>query len=206
MDVIAWVISLILDIISTLGYPGVIFFMILESMCLPVPSEVVLPFAGALAAEGDMNWILVGLAGTLGCLIGSVVAYYVGLKGGEPLLRKYGKYILINERHIDSSERWFKKYGDAVVFFSRLLPVIRTFISLPAGMYKMNFPRFVFLTIAGSLPWCLALSYAGYLLGSNWRDLEGDFRAFEVVIVVAILVGLVSWIAYKWMKKTKAHA
>ncbi len=206
MDLIAWVVAFIMGVINALGYPGVIFFMTLESMCLPVPSEVVLPFAGALAAEGEMNWILVGLAGTLGCLIGSVIAYYIGLKGGEPLLRKYGKYVLINEKHIDSSERWFKKYGDAVVFFSRLLPVIRTFISLPAGMYKMNFPRFLVLTVVGSLPWCLALSYAGYLLGSNWSSLEGSFRTLEIIMAVALVLAFVGWIAYRRLKKTRVQA
>jgi membrane protein DedA with SNARE-associated domain len=209
MGIIESVVQIILDLIGALGLPGVFGLMTLESMCLPIPSEIVMTFAGALVFQGestmlDGSWlglIAVTMAGTLGCAVGSIIAYYIGERGGRPFVLRYGKYVLLNEKHLDSAERWFIKYGDMAVFVSRLLPVVRTFISLPAGMAKMNFTRFVVLSFIGSLPWCFALTYLGYILGANWQAVEGVFRQLDILIVVAG-VAVVIW--YIWDRKRKA--
>jgi membrane protein DedA with SNARE-associated domain len=209
--IIAWVVQVIMDLILFLGIPGIVGLMALESMCLPVPSEVVLPFAGALVAMGKLvifnnpiiDTFIVALAGTLGCTIGSVIAYYIGLKGGRPLVLRYGKYILLNEKHLDTTEKWFNKYGDWAIFGSRLLPVVRTFISLPAGMAKMNFKRFVVLTTVGSFPWCLALAYIGLELGQNWAAIESLYRPLEIAVVIGVAALAVY---YLWKRYTsKRH-
>ncbi|MDD1768633.1 MAG: DedA family protein [Methanomassiliicoccales archaeon] len=191
MGIIEWGIFFIKDLILTSGYPGVFFLMALESACVPIPSEIVLPFAGWLVYEGQFNLILATLAGTFGCLAGSVFAYLVGLYGGRKFVLKYGKYLLLNEKSLDSAERWFTKYGDSAVFFSRLLPIIRTFISLPAGMAKMNLARFSVLTFIGSLPWCFALTYVGFALGPNWESITTVFRGLDILIVLGIVFVLV---------------
>ncbi len=203
MDIIAWAAEVIKDIISGLGYPGLILLMGLESACFPIPSEIVMPFAGWLAFDGRFNLILVILMGTLGCTLGSVGAYIVGERGGRGFIRRYGKYILLNEGHIDSTELWFKKYGDLAVFGSRLLPVVRTFISLPAGMARMPFWRFTILSTLGALPWCAFLAYVGYVLGENWQSIEGSFREIEILIVVVIVVAAIYFI-YSRRKRRKS--
>ncbi|HTY48007.1 MAG TPA: DedA family protein [Methanomassiliicoccales archaeon] len=195
MDIIAWGVEVIKNIISGLGYPGLVLLMGLESACLPIPSEVVMPFAGWLAFNGGFNLVLVVVAGTVGCTLGSVVAYKIGEKGGRPFITRYGKYLFLNQGHVDATERWFKKYGDWAVFGSRLLPIVRTFISLPAGIAKMPFWRFVTLSTLGSLPWCALLAYIGYVLGENWQSLEGSFQEFEILVVVA-LVAAVAYFFY----------
>jgi membrane protein DedA with SNARE-associated domain len=149
MGIIEWAIELIKQLIDAGGYGGIALLMALESMCIPIPSEIVLPFGGWLAFDGQMNWILVSLAGTIGCVIGSILSYWAGEKGGRAFVCKYGKYLLLNEGHLDLSERWFKKYGTPMIFFSRILPIMRTFISLPAGIAKMDFKNFVVLTTMG---------------------------------------------------------
>jgi len=203
MDIIAWGVQVLKDIIEGLGYPGIVMLMGLESACLPVPSEIVMPFAGWLAYEGKLDLILVTLMGTLGCTLGSVVAYKVGEHGGRTFICRYGKYMLLSERSIENSERWFRKYGDIAVLGSRLLPVVRTFISLPAGIAKMPFWRFVVLSTIGSLPWCLFLTYLGYVLGANWQSIEGAFRGFEVVVVLAVLVAVIYFFIHRRRRKRK---
>lgn len=207
---IAWAVQFIMDLIQTTGYPGIVLLMALESMCLPVPSEVVLPFAGALVSlgrlsiVGDPFWdaLLVALAGTLGCTIGSVIAYYIGLKGGRPFITRYGRYIRLNTRHLDLAECWFHKYGDWAILGSRLLPVVRTFISLPAGIARMPFHRFVVLSTIGSLPWCLLLTYVGVVLGENWQTVESLYRPLEIVVLIGI-VALVIYYLWRWRTTNK---
>ncbi len=194
---------MIKDIISTMGYPGIVFLMGLESACMPVPSEIVLPFAGWLAYEGKMDVILISLAGTLGCTLGSLAAYFAGFYGGRPFISKYGKYIFLNESHIETAEKWFSKYGDKAVFFSRLLPIIRTFISLPAGIAKMDLTRFTILSTIGSFPWCLALAYAGLVLGPEWENIIAIFEKFQILVVVGIAVFVV-W--YVFRGRLKSHS
>jgi len=189
MSIIEWGSDLILNIIETLSYPGIVFLMALESACLPVPSEIVMPFAGFLAS-GDSGFSIAGItaAGTLGNLLGSILAYWIGMKAGRTLILKYGRYVLIREKHLNWAENWFSKYGDSAIFFSRLMPIVRTFISLPAGMARMNFPKFVAFTVLGSIPWNFALTYAGYLLKDSWESILDFFHKLDILVVIAIIV------------------
>ena len=205
MGLIEFIANGIKDIILTMGYPGIIFLMGLESMVLPIPSEVVMPFAGWLAYDGQMDWVIASLAGTLGCTLGSLIAYYAGYYGGRPFVLRYGRYVLLQEKHLDSAERWFEKWGASAVFFTRLLPVLRTFISIPAGICRMNIVKFIILTILGSAPWCFALTYAGFLLGPEWESIIRFFEPFEVLIVVAAVL-LVFYYYFYYRKKRSAAA
>src|SRR6201988_1272608 len=183
--------------ISTLGYSGVVLLMAIESACIPLPSEIIMPFAGYLVSKGEMNLWLVSIAGAVGCVLGSMVAYWVGMYGGRPLIEKYGKYILISHHDLDLADRWFSKYGEIIVFASRLLPAIRTFIAFPAGVAWMNIPRFIIYTFAGSLPWCLGLAYVGQKLGEQWdKDptLKTLFHRFDFVIGILLVLAAARWI------------
>ena len=190
---IAWIIevlaSFIISIISSGGYPGVIFLMAIESACIPLPSEIIMPFSGYLVFRGEFGLFWVGLAGAFGCVVGSVPAYYLGLYGGRPLIEKYGKYVLVSHHDLDLADRWFGRYGDWAIFFSRLLPVVRTFISFPAGVARMNLTRFTVYTFVGSFPWCLGLAYVGMKLGENWDTLGAYFHKFDAVIGILIATG-----------------
>jgi membrane protein DedA with SNARE-associated domain len=185
MDLISWGIQVVYDFIEAVGYAGIFLLMTLESMAIPVPSEIVMTFGGWLAFDGKLDLFWVGMVGTLGCVVGSAIAYKIGEYGGRAFIKKYGKYLLLNESSIDASEVWFKKYGAVAVFGSRLLPVIRTFISIPAGIAKMNFWVFLVLTFLGSLPWCYALAYAGYYLGANYESLQANFNVLTIIVVIA---------------------
>jgi len=211
MSLVEWGTNLILDWISTLGYPMVVFLMALESACVPVPSEIVMPFAGYLVYQADqpgydgtvMSLVGVSLAGAIGCTLGSIVAYFIGKHWGRPFILKYGGYLLIRKKHLDMADKWFEKYGDVATFVARLLPIIRTFISLPAGIARMDFKKFVFYSFAGSLPWTALLAYVGYVLGPSWEDIIGWFHNLDIVVVVGVVAAVV-WYAYK-MRKEKAN-
>lgn len=189
----------ITDLITAFGYPGIIFLMTLGSACTPLPSEVIMAFAGFAVQRGEMNFIYVGLAGTIGSLIGSILSYVVGYYGGRPLLERYGKFILISKHEIDMTHSWFERYGVETVFVTRMLPVVRAFVSLPAGIARMDFGKFVVYSFAGSLPWCFALAYAGVLLGDNWNAL-GHYMIYLDALTV---VGIVAFIAYVVHKVTR---
>ncbi len=195
---IAWIIEIlakfIIDTISSSGYLGIVILMGIESACIPLPSEIIMPFSGYLVFRGDFELFRTGLAGAFGCVVGSVPAYYLGLYGGRPLVEKYGKYVLISQRDLDLADRWFERYGDWAIFFSRLLPVVRTFISFPAGVARMNFTRFVIYTFSGSFPWCLGLAYIGMKLGENWDTLGVYFHRFDIGIGVLIAMGLLYYV------------
>jgi membrane protein DedA with SNARE-associated domain len=198
--------SWIIHFISALGYFGVFILMTLESACIPIPSEVTMPFSGSLIASGQFNfWVLV-IVGTLGNLAGSMLAYWLGWWGQEAVVRKvivkYGKYFLISEHEYDRSERWFKNHGELIVFASRVLPILRTFISLPAGVAKMKLKKFVAYTIVGCFIWTAFLTEIGVVLGNNWKSLEGYFRKFDVVIVVAC-VAIVAWYISRKLKHVR---
>jgi membrane protein DedA with SNARE-associated domain len=203
---IAWIIeilaSFIIAIISSGGYAGVILLMAIESACIPLPSEIIMPFSGYLVFRGEFGLYWVGLAGAFGCVVGSVPAYYLGLYGGRPLIEKYGKYVLVSHHDLDLADRWFGRYGDWAIFFSRLLPVVRTFISFPAGVSKMNVPRFIIYTFVGSFPWCLGLAYIGMKLGENWDTLGAYFHKFDIVIGILIAAGAVYYI-WRHLKNRK---
>ena len=193
--------TLILDWISQYGYWGIILLMALESATLPVPSEIVMPFAGFLVWEqGVMNLPGVILAGTIGCTLGSIAAYAVGYYAGRPLILRYGKYVLLSERHLVQAERWFARYGGKATFIARLLPIIRTVISLPAGISKMKFKPFVLYSFVGSLPWTALLAYVGFWLGPNWEEIGSVFRGMDILVVVGA-VALIIWYVHAVRKR-----
>jgi membrane protein DedA with SNARE-associated domain len=194
-EVIGALSNLAISIIAQLGYAGVLVGMTLESVGVPLPSEVIMPFAGYVVWTGGMTLIGVSLAGTAGCLVGSLIAYYISLWGGRPLLDRYGKYILIRKRELDLAQKWFEKYGDRVVFVSRLLPVARTFISYPAGIARMDVKKFSLYTVLGSFPFCFALASVGVILGPHWADIERSFVYLDV-LVIAGTVGLAAYLVY----------
>jgi len=195
--------TFITNLYATAGLAGIVLAMAIESCCIPLPSEIVMPVAGVMITEGKLlpgmnpglSLVLVALAGATGCLIGSIVAYGIGYSGGRPLLLKYGRYVLISQHDADKADRFFQRWGSATAFFSRLLPVIRTYISLPAGIAKMPFVKFCIFTFLGSFPWCLLLAYVGTVLGRNLSTLGPIFRSFDVVIILAVvvLVALYIW-------------
>ena len=200
--------NFILLIVRDTGYLGVFLLMFLESMNLPISSEIIMPFSGFLVSEGYFNLYLVALAGAVGCLLGSVLAYWIGYKYGESavrtLIKKYGKFVLVFEYELDEAEHWFCKYGSAITFSSRLMPVVRTFISLPAGIAKMPFKSFAVYTFTGSLIWSFALAWVGKKLGDNWNTLGGYFHKFDFLIVL-IFAGLAFYYVYHKLKKHRKH-
>ena len=203
-----WFLEIITDVYDAMGWPGVVFLMAVESAAIPFPSELIMPLAGWLLieAKGESAWML-GMAafyGALGNLLGSWVAYWISFKGGRPLLKKYGKYVLVTQHDVDRAEEWFQKYGELTVFASRLLPVVRTFISVPAGIARMNIWKFSFYTFIGSYPWCLGLAYGGYKLGENWEDLRQVMRPFDYPIA-AIMAVVVVWFIYHRIKVIRSE-
>jgi membrane protein DedA with SNARE-associated domain len=188
---------IIVTTIARLGYAGVVLLMAIESACIPLPSEIIMPFSGYLVSRGEFNLWLVGLAGAVGCVLGSLVAYWVGMYGGRPLVEKYGRYLLISPHDLDLADRWFARFGEVIVFASRLLPAIRTFIAFPAGVARMNLKKFVIYTFAGSLPWCIGLAYVGQRLGEKWdKDptLKTLFHRFDFVIGIIVAAAAAWWI------------
>lgn len=180
--------SYITDFISSIGYLGIFILMTLESACMPVPSEIVMPFSGFAAQRGDLDFIMVGLVGSLGCLAGSILSFVIGQRIVRPMLDKYGEVVLIKKHELEMAESWFGKYGVKIVFVARLLPIVRTFISLPAGIIGMDFKKFSFYSFVGSVPWCFALAYAGVILGDNWSLLENYWIYLDILTVLGIIV------------------
>jgi membrane protein DedA with SNARE-associated domain len=203
--IIGYLAGFIISGITALGYGGVALMMAIESACIPLPSEIIMPFSGYLVSTGKFSLWGVSVAGAAGCVLGSVVAYWVGVFGGRSFIEKYGKYILITRHDLDLADRFFQKYGNAAVFISRLLPVIRTFISLPAGIAKMNFPQFVIYTFLGSLPFCYFLAYIGKKLGDNWNTLGAYFHKFDAVIGILIAIGII-WFVKRHLNIKKKEA
>ena len=171
--------NFVIAVIEQLGYGGVFVGMTLESTGLPLPSEIIMAFAGYVVWEGQLTLLGITLAGTLGCLTGSLIAYGIGAYGGRPLLERYGKYVLIRKNELDRGEQWFAKHGESAVFISRLLPVVRTYISFPAGIVRMDVRKFSVYTFLGSLPFCFAFAYAGVALGPHWHSITRLSRYFQ---------------------------
>ncbi|HEY3860119.1 MAG TPA: DedA family protein [Gammaproteobacteria bacterium] len=186
--------SFIIGVLSSLGYLGVVLLMSIESACIPLPSELIMPFAGYLVFKGTLTLWGVTLAGAAGCVLGSLVAYYVGLWGGRPLVLKYGRYLLISHHDVDLADRWFARHGDITILVGRLLPVVRTFIAFPAGVARMPLAKFVLYTFVGSLIWCWALAWLGEKLGEHWDSLGAYFHRFDEVIGLLIIAGAAWWI------------
>ena len=200
---VEWLSNLVIDMIKASGYWGVFFTMAVESACVPFPSEVIMPFAGLLVWQGKMTLWAITLAGALGNLAGSIAAYLIGAFGGRPFLERYGKYLLISKKKLAVADGWFARYGSKAVFFSRMMPIIRTFISLPAGIARMNFLKFVIYTFIGALPWCLLLGYLGVLLGPQWERIKPYFHILDILVAVAIVV-LVVYLVLKRKKSLPA--
>ncbi|HEY2106280.1 MAG TPA: DedA family protein [Candidatus Binataceae bacterium] len=182
--------ALIISVIAGLGYGGVVLLMAVESACIPLPSEVIMPFAGYLVSTGRFGLQAVAFAGAIGCLLGSYVAYFVGATGGRPAFEKYGRWVWISPHELKVADRFFERWGSLTVFVGRLLPVIRTFIAFPAGVSRMGLWRFSIYTLLGSYPWCLALAYAGMKLGQHWRDLAPYFHRFDNLIAVLLVIAI----------------
>jgi len=198
-ELLTFISSLVVNAISNFGYPAVFLLMSLESALIPIPSEIIMPFSGFLVFEGRFSFWEAVMWGTFGNLFGSILAYLIGFYGGRPLVEKYGKYVLITRHDLDLADKWFAKYGSISIFFSRVLPVVRTFISLPAGIAKMNFWKFSLYTFLGSLIWSIFLTYAGVLTGEKWKELDVYFKKFDWLIGIAIVLGVGFW-AYKKFK------
>ncbi len=192
----------IIETINSLGYWGIVWLMAIESACIPLPSEIIMPFSGYLVLTGKFNLWMAGFMGASGCVLGSVIAYVAGFYGGRPWIEKYGRYMLISHKDITKADQWFTHYGEAAIFFSRLLPVIRTFISLPAGIARMPLWRFIIYTFLGSLPWCLGLAYLGLQLGNNWPSLRQYFHKFDLVIGI-MAIAAVAWYILRHVRHVK---
>jgi membrane protein DedA with SNARE-associated domain len=201
--VLALLTDFVTDEIARYGLLAVFVLMVLESACIPIPSEVTMLFGGALttasflAPEQQLDFWLVVLAGTVGNVVGSWLAYWAGYAGGRPLVDRWGRYLLIRPHEVDRAHEWFERRGQGAVFVGRLLPVIRTFISLPAGVVRMGFWRFTFYTVLGCLPWCLALTWIGALLGERWESAERLMRPFAWAIAVVLAAGIMWWVWHR---------
>lgn len=189
------VVQFLSQLLQTIGWPGVLLIMALESANIPIPSEVTMPLAGwmLVQAKGQTAaqaiWIG-GLVGALGCTLGSLLSYWLGARGGRPLLERYGRLIMVHEEDLERADHWFARWGDWAAFISRLLPIVRTFISFPAGVVKMNLGRFLVFSFTGSFIWCGLLALGGYVLGHNWEALRAVMRPFDIPIAVVIAVGV----------------
>ena len=198
----------IIATISASGYAGVALLMGIESACIPLPSEIIMPFAGYLVFTGRFNIFLVATAGAIGCNLGSAVAYWIGAYGGRPLVERFGRFVLLDHHDLDRTTHYFQKYGSITVFVARLLPVVRTFIALPAGIAKMPQLRFHVYTFLGSWPWCFALAYAGMKLGEGWETdprFKAIFHRFHLGVELVLVAGIV-WFIWSHLKGRRRSA
>jgi len=197
-------------VISSLGLPGIVVLMGIESACIPLPSEIIMPFAGYLVYSGRFSSLwMVALMGALGCNLGSVLAYELGAYGGRPLIERFGRRILMSAHDIEAADRFFQRYGGVTVFVGRMLPVIRTFIALPAGVARMNRLRFHIYTFVGSYPWCWALAYIGHKLGERWDTdprLKTWFHRFDALILFVLLAGVTWFVCTHLRSRLRASA
>jgi membrane protein DedA with SNARE-associated domain len=199
--ILAILFAFINSVIATTGSAGLILLMAIESACIPLPSELIMPFAGYLVYLGSMNLLWVATAGAIGCNLGSLVAYEIGCYGGRPLVEKYGRWILLSRRELNWADRFFARWGYLAVFLGRLLPMIRTFIALPAGIARMPRKRFHLYTFLGSWPWCYALAWLGMKFGENWRELGRYFHQFDTVIGIVLAAGLIWFVWSHWQNR-----
>lgn len=199
---IAVIAGFVISVISTLGYGGVVLLMAIESACIPLPSEFIMPFSGYLVFRGELSLWGVALAGAVGCVLGSLVAYWVGARGGRPLVEKYGRYLLVSHHDLDVADRWFQRRGDIIILVGRLLPLVRTFIAFPAGVARMPLMKFVMYTFIGSYIWCWALAWVGLRLGEHWDTLGPLFHRFDVVIVVLVVLGF-AWYLWRHLRNLR---
>lgn len=204
--IIALIFQFITHVIDVGGYAGIAVLMGIESACIPLPSEIIMPFAGYLVFTGHFNLLLAATAGAIGCNLGSVVAYWIGAVGGRPLVERYGNWVLMNHHDVERMTYFFDKYGSITVLVARLLPIVRTFIAFPAGIAKMSQLRFHLYTFIGSWPWCFVLAYIGMKLGEKWHTdprFEQLFHRFHIAMEVALLAALV-WFVWTHLNRRRA--
>lgn len=199
--ILSYLSQFVVNIISSLGYSGVFFAMAIESACIPLPSEIILPFTGYMVYMGHFSFWQATIAATLGNLLGALIAYYVGVRGGRPFLKRYGRYLFINEQELAWTERLFERHGEVTVFVGRILPVIRTFISLPAGIARMNALKMSTYTVIGAFLWSTMLIFLGQKLGENWGSLKPYFHSADLV-VGGILVLVIIYVLWKRMYRS----
>lgn len=196
----------IIENLSKLGHLGIFIAMSIESACIPLPSEITLPLAGYMVYLQKATLLSMTFVSTLGCLFGSLFAYTVGYYGGRPFIKKYGKYILISEKDIDKADKFFEKRGQATIFFGRMLPVIRTFISLPAGIARMNVFKFTILSVLGSLPWCFLFIFLGKKFGENYSKVENYFKNLNYVVIIGVIALVVFFVLWKVKENKKINS
>jgi membrane protein DedA with SNARE-associated domain len=199
------IVQFAVDTVDALGLPGVFVLMLLESACIPVPSEATMLFAGFNVSNGEYTLAAATAAGVLGNLVGSWIAYWVGYAGRVDVLERHGAKLHIKKSHLEWADRWFERHGDATVFFTRMLPIIRTFISLPAGVARMPFWRFTALTLAGCIPWVLLLTFIGREAGDNWESWKDSLHYVDYAVVAAIVVGI-GWLLIRGRRRRRADA
>jgi len=185
-------INFVISTIRDTGYLGIFLLMTLESALIPIPSEIIMPFSGYLCFRGELSILFVVLAGTIGNLVGSLIAYLLGVKYGREFVVKYGRYFLLSKKHLEKAEYLFNKYGEIIILISRMLPAVRTVISLPAGIGRMPIKKFSLYTFVGSIPWNFALTYLGYQLGSEWPIIFKIMEKLDILIILAVIV-FVTW-------------
>src|SRR3989338_5634207 len=203
--IIVWFSAIVTHTIESIGYWGIGVLMAIESANIPVPSEIIMPFSGFLVTRGIFLFWLVVFVGALGNLVGSLFSYYLGVFGGRKFLEKYGKFLFIHKHDIQKANKWFEHWGGSVAFFSRMLPIVRTFISFPAGVARMNVWKFSIYSFAGSFLWSAMLTYAGFWAGENWHFLSPYFHKFDWLIISLVLVGAVWWIT-RYVRELKVKS
>jgi membrane protein DedA with SNARE-associated domain len=204
--ILAVLASFIIGVISASGYAGIALLMAIESACIPLPSEIIMPFSGYLVHTGQLKLFWVATAGAIGCNLGSLVAYWIGALGGRPFIRKYGRFVLLNQHDLDRAEHFFQRFGGITVFIGRLLPVVRTFIALPAGIARMPQLRFHIYTFIGSWPWCYALAYVGMKLGQAWETdprFKAAFHRFHLAVEIVLVLGIVWFVWTHWKNRVR---
>jgi membrane protein DedA with SNARE-associated domain len=200
-------IALLVAFIASGGYAAVALLMAIQSACIPIPSEVIMPLAGYALATTQLKLIVLATVASLASNLGSIPAYWVGAKGGRPMVERYGSYVLLSKRDLDMAERFFAKYGSITVLVGRMLPIVRTFIALPAGIARMNQARFHIYTFIGSWPWCYALAYVGMKLGDTWRidpRFKAFFDRFHIAVELVLIIGIVWFVWTHWKNRTGA--
>lgn len=203
--IIAVLVEFITHVIDVGGYAGLVALMGIESACIPLPSEIIMPFAGYLAYLGHMNLIIAATAGAIGCNAGSVVAYWIGARGGRPLVERYGRWVLMSRHDLDRMTEFFNRYGSITVLIGRLLPVVRTFIAFPAGIARMPQGRFHLYTFVGSWPWCFVLAYVGMKLGEQWHTdprFKEVFHRFHLAVEIVLVLAVV-WFVWSHVKRVR---
>ena len=203
-EILKPLVDFVTSIISSLGYPGVIFLMILDSAMIPIPSEIILVFSGYLVTTGTFEPISLILAGSLGNVIGSIITYYIGLKFGRLFVLRFGKYFFIKEHHLEYTEKMFEKYGDKISLLGRLLPAIRTYISLPCGVAKMSLIKYSIFTFIGSVIWNTIFTYIGIQLGNKWQDID-DYSIYLEIVTACTIVAFAIWFGIKMVRKSNSN-